>query len=212
MSRIRASNTCSPCLLRTRTGRLLKALSERLSFLHPENTYDIFMYILIYTNKSFILVFHIQFTTYLSTWLCRQILFIIFLVLRVCKWLPLYKGRPPAECRCSEVRPENCQTFFRLNQYKRKTTSSNEKSFCAYIYIQYAVGKMHRPRAPQASPPTLSNKLITISLSTIFIWSGYIYDSNASSEYSKSTGMFQSVLSSPKRTTFFFLIPNPFRL
>ena len=64
VSRIRASNTCSPCLLRTRTDRLLKALSERLSFLHPENTYDIYMntydiymYVFIYTNKSFILVF-----------------------------------------------------------------------------------------------------------------------------------------------------------
>ena len=202
MSRIRASNTCSPCLLRTRTDRLLKALSERLSFLHPQIVYNYaYMYVFICKLINYIYFLHIQFTTNLPIWLCRQILFIIFLVLRVCKWLPLYKGRP-----------ENCQVFFRLNQYKRKTTSSNEKSFCAYIYIQYAVGKIHRPRAPQASPPTLSNKLITISLSTIFIWSGYIYDSNASSEYSKSTGMFQSVLSSPKRTTFFFLIPNPFRL
>ena len=107
MRRIRASNTWSPGLLRNQTDRLLKAIPEKLSFLHPETINNIYMYIFVYINKSFMLIFpYTVYNLFTNMAMSTNIIYLNFIF----KGMPIrafvLRDGPPAEDRRSDDRPD----------------------------------------------------------------------------------------------------------
>lgn len=161
MRRIRASNTWSPGLLRNQTDRLLKAIPERLSFLHPETIYDIYMYIFVYINKSFMLIFpYTVYNLFTNMAMSTNIIYLNFIFKDMPIRAFILRGGPPAEGRLPDDRPD-CPLYGPAS-IDGKTLSLFQKgaSYGRLFFVSFGIPAYlcaFGLRQPGGKPPSLSH-------------------------------------------------------
>lgn len=153
-------------MLRNQTDRLFKSIPERLSFLHTETIYDVYMYVFyIKINPLCLFFLYTVYNLFTNMAMSTNIIYLNFIFKGMPIRASVLRGGPPAEDRLSDDRPD-CP-LYGLASNDGKTLSSFQKgdSYGRLFFVSFGIFAdlcpfvSHRP----------GEKLISVSLSPLHV-------------------------------------------